>query len=546
MWGSIGIWHVTEGSIAQGVTDSEALWAGYGVFLLISLLFVMGSLIHRSKFTAVLSLGFTLACIFEIASLWRPLRGTAAAYYILLTALAFYSICGMMLARFRIRKNPDAHEVLTPHGHQVSKDYLPLGHAMNTLAFAVYAGSVTGIYNVPNREFSWVICAGIFQTVAAVVAVRRGDSYNGFYFFLYGMFWTANSYNLVYEYVTGVTLPPLIAVGVIYVVMFFVISVISLTKELYQFLQNISFCIMCVAFCVDGNRGVFLGAMGWVCFIFSLYGLAAHISRVQNTQYKIPLGVRIIESSTLKNFFNDKCLCCARCLYGKLKDNASSNALFSKNFMLGQSKYLDLDAVGFALNAVSGLAILWLPNGFLVMPWVIGFGGIPQMIVASICFSRGLTFESIAFFTMGSLWLIWGPARGVGVLTLDNNVAAAVGAIAFLIIGILLLSLSTLINKAWFVLMLVFDLVVLALVLRTVAIPGTQIYEIVIMIIFVVVCFYCFAASALKVVWGRDVLPVGKPIAQVSKIHSQGDRAVWADAKRQSGVKTIGGKLRIV
>ena len=107
----------------------------------------------------------------------------------------------------------------------------------------------------------------------------------------------------------------------------------------------------------------------------------------------------------------NSCKCCFRCLYGKLADTSVTSrrkALFSEDFILGYTKYLDLDVVGFASNAIALLAILWIPQGLWVMPWAVAFGGLTQYIVGSVCFSRGLTFESCCFFTFGSLWMIWG------------------------------------------------------------------------------------------------------------------------------------------
>lgn len=57
LWTAVGTYHVVEGFSPTGTTDAQALWAGYGAFLLIFTFFVFGSLHHRSKFTAVLSLG---------------------------------------------------------------------------------------------------------------------------------------------------------------------------------------------------------------------------------------------------------------------------------------------------------------------------------------------------------------------------------------------------------------------------------------------------------------------------------------------------------
>jgi hypothetical protein len=86
----------------------------------------------------------------------------------------------------------------------------------------------------------------------------------------------------------------------------------------------------------------------------------------------------------VKLLIENLCSCCMRCLYGKLgshstgRDNSATarqKALFSEDFILGYSKYLDLDVVGFASNAIALLAILWIPQGPWVLPWAIAFGG---------------------------------------------------------------------------------------------------------------------------------------------------------------------------
>ena len=137
----------------------------------------------------------------------------------------------------------------------VSRDYVPLGHAMNTVAFAVCAGHTTGVFPSMAHGFMWLLAAGCYQLLAGVVAVRRSDTYNGFYFFLHSMFWIANGFNFCLEYLSGVAVPPLIAVVVIFFITFFFVAVASLFREIYQFLQNIALCLLAVAFYVDGSNG---------------------------------------------------------------------------------------------------------------------------------------------------------------------------------------------------------------------------------------------------------------------------------------------------
>lgn len=340
------------------------------------------------------------------------------AYYLLMAALALYCVVSILLRKFRYGE-PSSTSAATVHNRAVSRDYLPLGHAANTIAFAIYAGHVTGVYPSAAQGFMWILTAGCYQLLAAVVSVRRGDPYNGFYFFLHSMFWIANGYNLCIEYVTGVPVPPLIAVTVIFFITFFMVAVASLFSEIYQFLQNLALCVLVVAVEVDGSRGAFLGAMGWILFVLSLYGLAAHVSRAKHSSFKLPLGVRCIDGPRFRKFVERSCKCCLSCFYGKLGDATRSSrtrTLFSEDFILGYSKYLDLDVVGFASNAIVVLAIMWTPQGLWVIPWAVVFGGLAQFIVGSVSFSRGLTFESCSFITFGALWCIWGPYRGLGAL----------------------------------------------------------------------------------------------------------------------------------
>ena len=45
--------------------------------------------------------GYFLACIFEICSLWRPLRTSVGAYYLLMAALALYTVVAIVIKKFR-------------------------------------------------------------------------------------------------------------------------------------------------------------------------------------------------------------------------------------------------------------------------------------------------------------------------------------------------------------------------------------------------------------------------------------------------------------
>lgn len=543
LWTATGLFHVVETFAPQNVDDSQALFPGYGTFLLTFLFFTAGALLHKDRFSAILSLGMFLSCIFEISALWTPVRRSAAAYYLLLSLVTLYLLASKLWARFR--QGEPNRKFSGGEDSKPARDYIPMGHLMNTLAAAVYAGQVTGIYDHDSFTFTWVITAGVYQLVAAVVSVRRSDIYHGLYFIFHATFWISNGFNLTVVFATLQNVPQgLVAATVIHFIIFFLIAVISLTREIYQLPQNLALCVLCVAILVNNNNsGAFLGAMGWILFVFSLYGLAAHISRLKNSGFKLPLGTRLIDPEKFANFIFTSCKCCFSHVKSFTSSAASSSDLFTIDFTLGYSRYGGFEVAGFALNAIAAVAILWTPQGLWVLPWAVVLGGLAQMIVGSICFSKGLSFESCAFFTYGAVWLIWGPARGLGTLARDNSAAAITGCVGFLAVGLLLLGLSTIINKAWTALTFFFNLVIVGILLHTVDANGSFIYEIVINVLFVIVCVYCFIATALKSVWGREFLPLGKPFIQVSYLHSEGEQAFWADGRKASGVKAIAGKL---
>ncbi|XP_012942136.1 uncharacterized protein LOC106012772 [Aplysia californica] len=539
LWSAVGFYHVVEAVTPQATPDSETLWAGYGAFLIIFLFYVFAGLYHRDRVAATVALGMFLSCVFEIASLWRPLRRSAAAYYLLLAALCLYLAVSKLWAKFR-QKIDKVYRSDNADPRPLPIDFVPMGHAMNTLAAAVYAGHVTGVFSSAVEGFTWVLTAGVYLTVAAVVAVRRSQMYASVYLIFHGLFWLTNGFDLTVAYINQVDTPFIVAPTVIHFIIFFILAAFSITRELYQVPQVLSICLLCIAIILGNNRGAFVGAMGWILFVLSLYSLAAHLSRVQNSGFKIPLGAKLLSTDKLLAGFVSACKCC----FSKSKNLVSATAsrgnhLFSTDFTLGYSRYAGFDLAGFAVNAVAALAILWSPQGVWVLPWALLFGGVAQMVVASISFAQGLSFESCAFFTFGSFWMIWGPARGIGILDQDNSAAVITGTIGFLAATLLLLGLSFLINKAWTIVTFLFNLVVVGNLLHAVNANGSFKYEVVINIVFVVACMYCFLAYALRAVWGREILPVGQPYLQVSYLHSQGEQAFWADGRTASGVKAI-------
>ncbi|CAE1228282.1 unnamed protein product [Acanthosepion pharaonis] len=546
MWGALGTFYITRDLTGPDLAPlSEALFPGYGAFFFIFLIFGFVCLQHQQFHTAVLALSLFLCCIFEIASLWRPVRMSVGSYYLLLGVMVLYMAVKMLVDKLQ-GKNYKQIDKRLPTENKYSNDYMAVGYAMDTVALTAFASHVTGITNIASNGFMWVGSAGIFQTICGLVAIRRKDPYYGTFFNLYGIFWCAVAFHLGLNYFSAAYDLPLLTVNIFFAVVFVLTSVIALTQELFHSIQNVLMAVFTISICVNGIQGHFLGGMGCVCFLFSLYGLAAHAGRLKQTRHKLPLGRRLFDRTQLKQYLTIRLSWCARFIYGKRQAGKNKSKfdhkLFSTNFSdMGYSKYINLDTIGFAVNAVASLSILWVPANFtlLTLPWVSIVGGVVQMMVGCVCFGRGLTFESCAFIVFGTMWLILGTARSLGTLALDNSVAMSVCSIAYMITGLLLIGLSLVISKAWFLVTFLFELIALAFLLNSLTVPSYASYEVIVVLPFAFVSLYCFLAAAFKSIWGRELLPTGTPIIQVSYLHSQGNRAFWAHAQKQSGVKGL-------
>jgi len=221
---------------------------------------------------------------------------------------------------------------------------------------------------------------------------------------------------------------------------------------------------------------------------------------------------------------------------------------YTSDGMFGSSKYVDAQSIGFAVNSIAAFSLVWVPpgSGLYILPWVLGFGGCIQFAVGFVAFSRGLTFESCSFLLYACFWSIWGSLRSLNVFDDSEGPSLIVGCISFLVVGLLFLALSTTISKVWFAMSMLFNFMVLAFMLQGLNVPNVNVFEIVVAIAYVLVFTYAFFVTVLKNAYGRDILPVGKPILHISNINSDLSKNFFADPRRATGVRAIAGNVFII
>ncbi|MCD7962158.1 MAG: acetate uptake transporter [Rikenellaceae bacterium] len=156
----------------------------------------------------------------------------------------------------------------------------------------------------------------------------------------------------------------------------------------------------------------------------------------------------------------------------------------------------------------------------LLVPWALFLGGFTQLIASMFDFKHNNLFGATAFGAYGMFWIgmAWGWMTNAGVF--GENLAGSVDSnqLGFVFAGYgilsLVLTISTIkMNKAMFVLMSLIVLLFLFLSLSTFCTAHIWHYAAAYVELAIsIVTFYVLAAKYLSGFFGRNMLPVGKPL----------------------------------
>lgn len=550
-WSARGTYYLVKGAFI--ITDKKfqhSLFPGLCAFLIIFIMFSASSYLQRDYFISLLSLSMVIACAFEIASLWHCMPIAVATSYIM---------PGVLLI-LRVMRGLKDYTLPRPHrtsekntDHDVTKLYFVVGQVTSVICYAVYACSVVGTHISPSYSFPWLTSSAVVMLLCSVIALRHQDTVFGSFYGLSGAFWLSVAYSefLIFadkvdilKFITGDAAgssASLVAVYVCCSVAFLILAVTFFNKQIFQSLQCLLLFFFSIGKCVHKIEATYIGVIGWMAFLLSLYGVLAHLF-VNKTHHKaIPLG---------KNFFKTNL---GKSIYSKIStgvrkhDRGSTNkGKISSDAMLGYSKYADVELVGFGSNATAALSILWVPTESLVfsLPWVVGVGGVLQFLVGCVCYSRGKTFESCSFIIYSIFWAVWGPIRCLSISDDFDHFGMSIGCIAFIVVSVAMSFISLSVNKAWTVMSIMFSLLVFSFLLSSMKVSSTDAFEKVVILLFACICLYCFSAATVKAIWKRDLLWLGRPILPLSYLHTQAQDASWMDANKASGVTAIAGNFR--
>ncbi|XP_060072266.1 uncharacterized protein LOC132552143 [Ylistrum balloti] len=553
LWSSVGVNHIwTEVNYSQNqssehyVSAHETLFPGYGGLMLVFLVYLGTSLTSKDfRSCAAVSLICLVMFTFEIINLFVSVQGTGVLH-VLLTLIFLYFCFSNVTSHYK-RSNfvsPDNLKTETNSPNtSIHRDHLLLMYSLNIVCFTTFASYVINIISDTRFSFPWLITSGIFEIVVGIASLRRTSHHSASNVIIFGLFWFAVGSSLMAENYVWREMNFIVPTSAVLFLFFFLLAVVEIKLELFSSVYYLMMSLFVLSLGVDGLEGVFIGVMGWAGIVLSLYGLIASSTRLTELEIRFPLGDNIMENQKLTKLFS-----CFQKL-GKNRqttDILSDSHKLSEDIMLGYSKYVDSQSVGFAANAVAAFSLVWIPSGSapLILPWTVGFGGLIQFAVGFVSFSRGLTFESCSFLLYASFWSIWGSVRALDIIEGAQGVTLVVGLVGFLVTGLLFLGLSTTINKIWLLISSVFCLLVVAFLLRGLGVSNYGGLEIAIAIAYVLIFMYGAMSAILKNVWGRDILPLGKPLLQVSKLHSDRSKALFMDPRRATGVKQTAEILR--
>ncbi|XP_019618468.1 PREDICTED: uncharacterized protein LOC109465551 [Branchiostoma belcheri] len=550
LWGSLGSAKILEGlDIISSDARKDALLPGYVVFLAITLSLAIAG-VKQHTLTGLVSFLLGFSMVMEIVALFYPAaRWGAACYQTLPVLLGLYYVVGLSVSYCKEGdfSFPGLREESRKDGGEeqiVENDVLTFGFAMNMLPTCAVALFFIGAIDDVHPATPWMALGGLAQLLVSVVSFRREDVFHGTGFSLSVTLWLGLTYGFLSN-VWGKTesAPPVLASSVL-VLFFFIFFLLSFTKTISDVVYNLCFAIFVLSLPTTGLNSTYLGVSSILLLTVSLYCTFALSMNPGFRKTLVPVGRSVLPEESLRELFS-------RCRCKNVDQPASSIAgqSPSSDTILGYSKYASADTLGFLSNAVTALAVALLSTGdkSLVLPWVIVPGGVIQFVAGTISFSRGKTFESTAFLVYSMMWLLWGSVRYSGVYRGSEGLGVAAGAASFLLFNLFVIFLSVVINKAWLVLSVVFEVVCVLFLLDSLGVQTSQYFELAVMCVFGAVCVYCFCVHLLNGMCGEEVMSLGSPLLTLGR--GRRDRGgeqgcVMADARKANGVKQIAELLK--
>ncbi|KAK6296560.1 hypothetical protein J4Q44_G00327020 [Coregonus suidteri] len=505
MWCGSGLVYLLVGEGVVGATElRSSLVPGLAAFTLAFLMLATVSVLQREVVLLIISLSISLACGHQIAGLSSPGFGQSAtaACYLLVTLVGagvFWLWSPALL--YHPGKGGGSWDRAEEKG-RVS--WLAPGH-------------------VP-----WLWTAAVFQLVVCVLSYRSMDSLTATFYGFTSILHFAEGYIAL---LTAFSIHPSspIPFPVVFAVLFFILALFSCQKSLAEGLYQLFYVAYTIALAAQPSRSFQSGAQGVQAAIFIVSTVMLLVTSYNNVSAnRIPTGEGVFKALVTR----------VSGLTLRPHDR-HSHAPY-----LGYSRYADAEVLGHACSVLAVFSITAstgdrAPLGVLVLPWAVVAGGVLQLLVGSVAFSRGKTLESMAFILYGVMWSIWGLTRYGRLYGDTQGFNLAVGIISFLLFNSLVTVGALFLNVAWVVYAATFHLIIISFLLDAMgALPYG--YDIGVSIVFGLMSFYCFLSGLFSLTFLTPVAPLGRALVRLSGMGEGGrDTCLHVPARKATAVHQI-------
>ncbi|XP_010866945.1 uncharacterized protein si:ch211-153b23.4 [Esox lucius] len=517
LWCGSGLVHLLIGEGVVGASElKSSLVPGLAAFALALLILATVSILQREVVLFIICLSISLACGHQIAGLSSAGFGQSgtAACYLLVTLVGVYFGCGRLLSYItqgrveapgtELRKRA-LGQGLGLRGQEERNDVVPVGLVMNLLSASVLACPLLGV--VPQLSVGhvpWLWTAGVFQVGVCILSFRYMDPLAATFYGLTSILRFAEGYTALLVAFSIFPSSP-VPFPVVFSVLFFILALFSCQKGLSEGLYQLFYVAYTIALAAQPSLSFQAGAQGVQGALYVLSAVMLLVTSYNNVSAnRIPTGEGVFKA-----------------LVGHISSlSLRPHSQTSHTPYLGYSRYADAEVLGHACSVLAAFSITVsggsrAPLGMMVLPWAVVAGGVLQLLVGSVAFSRGKTLESTAFLLYGVLWSVWGLTRYGGLYGDVRSFNLAVGIISFLLFNTLVTFGALLLNVTWLVYAATFQLIIISFLLDAVgALPYG--YDIGVSIVFGLVSFYCFLSGLFNMTFLTPCLPQGQPLVRLS------------------------------
>ncbi|XP_027603739.1 uncharacterized protein LOC114002132 isoform X2 [Pipra filicauda] len=387
---------------------------------------------------------------------------------------------------------------------------MALGNICDTVSPFIFAFYFFGYMKTFCVGAVWISIISSCQLLSSFYSYLRGDAYHTTKFGVHSLYWLVMSWEeFILTAFLGLPRAQESRLGMFggwfFLATACTLFLMSTHKDTLETLQNASFVILTTAFIhqipLPGAQPL-LGTACSLCTALSLYATFASLINSIGEKALIPVGAQAVSSSALQT-----ALVALKALLTSTKE------------LPGGTGAAVPDALFYICNGLAAASAIQGGLGDpgrqqLSIPSVLIPGAVGQLYVCRIQAWGGRRFGSVLPFCYAAFWAAWAWLRLAGHLLnigAGNTEGFTAGSVAFLVLNAFLIILASSFNVVLLCVTLAMELLSICFLLFTLeSLPLP--FEIVVLSIFSILCFYGATASLANCMFGKDLLMMGPPL----------------------------------